>query len=247
MSETPLVTILTVSYNSENTIARTVEAVLNQTYQNIEYIIIDGASMDRTVEIARSYQEDFDNRPGRFLQILSEPDQGMYDALNKGAKLAHGVIVGQTNADDWYETDAVAKMVKFYLEYDYDFAWGNIRIHKPSGIAIKKAHMNKFWTTTGWCHPASFSKREVLVANPYILESMYDDFNYMVSLRKQGLKVMTFDVLISNFTFGGMSTQKTLAEVKKRAEARYKIYRRYKFPRVYKIHCYAIELMKYIL
>ena len=81
-----LVTVLSVAYNSEATIARTIESVLNQTYDNIEYIIIDGASTDKTTEIACSYQKSFDEREGRSLLVISEPDQGMYDALNKGAR-----------------------------------------------------------------------------------------------------------------------------------------------------------------
>lgn len=243
----PLVTILTVSYNSEDTISRTISAVFNQTYSNIEYIIIDGASIDKTVENARSYQEIFDSTPGRSLLIISEPDKGMYDALNKGARLAHGELVGQINADDWYELDAVEMMVDYYQKYHYDFAWGNIRVYKPTGVTIKKANIGHFWTTAGWCHPASFSKREVLIDHPYILESMYDDFYYMISLRKQGKKVMTFDHLISNFNFGGMSTQKKLSEVKKRAETRYKVYQSFEFPKVYKLHCYAIEIVKYMI
>ena len=247
MKNRPLVTILTVSYNAEKTISRTIESVFNQTYGNIEYIIIDGASTDGTVVVAKSYQEAFDNTKGRSLKIISEPDKGMYDGLNKGAILAHGVLVGQINADDWYESDAVRIMMNYYRKYHYDFAWGNIRIHKPSGNIIKKAYISKLWTSTGWCHPASFSRREVIQNNPYILESMYDDFDYMISLRRQGLKVMTVDKLISNFSFGGMSTQKSLLDVRKRAEVKYNIYKRHKLPRIYKVHCYVMEMTKYIL
>ena len=96
-----LVTIITVAYSAEATIARTMESVLHQTYESIEYIVIDGASGDRTAEIARGFQKQFDRVPGRTLTVISEPDEGMYDALNKGAALAHGELVGQINADDW--------------------------------------------------------------------------------------------------------------------------------------------------
>lgn len=247
MKPKPLVTILTVSYNSEKTISRTIEAVLNQTYPNIEYIIIDGASKDKTAEVAKSYQERFNNVEGRSLLVISEPDKGMYDALNKGAKLAHGILVGQTNSDDWYEVDAVETMEELYEKEKYDFAWGNIKIHKPTGDIIKRAKVDPLWTTSGWCHPASFSRREVLLDNPYILESMYDDFNYMTSLRKQEKKVITIDHLIANFSFGGMSTQKTIKDVRKRAEARYRIYKRFGFSKLYKLHCYCIEMVKFVM
>ena len=107
-----LVTIITVAYNSEKTIAKTLESVLNQTYSDIEYIIVDGASSDGTVKVAKSFVDKFAEKEGRILKIISEPDKGMYDALNKGAGMASGEIVGQVNADDWYEPDAVEKMVK---------------------------------------------------------------------------------------------------------------------------------------
>ena len=85
-----LVTVLTVSFNAEKTIGKTMESVLNQTYENIEYIVIDGASKDKTVEVAKSYQQKFDSTPGRTLTIISEPDKGMYEALKNGARKAHG-------------------------------------------------------------------------------------------------------------------------------------------------------------
>lgn len=129
-----LVTILTVSYNAEKTIQRTIESVLNQTYQNIEYIIIDGKSKDKTVEVAKRYQKVFDDTPGRRLIIISEPDEGMYDGLNKGARIAHGELIGQINADDWYESDAVETMAGLYKIKKYDVAWGSIRIKKSLEI-----------------------------------------------------------------------------------------------------------------
>lgn len=247
MSESSLVTILTVSYNSEKTISRTIEAVLNQTYPNIEYIIIDGASKDNTAQVARSYQEKFDLMLGRSLLVISEPDKGMYDALNKGAKFAHGILIGQTNADDWYEPDAVETMVKLYKEQHYDVAWGSIRIKKPSGNMVKHAKIGRLWTTSGWCHPAMFSMRETLLAFPYACESMYDDFDYITALKQAGKRIVTVDHVISNFSFGGMSTQKSLKEVKKRVDILYKVYRKYGMSRFYYFHRWIIEMVKYLL
>lgn len=247
MADKPLVAILTVSYNSEKTISRTIEAVLNQTYPNIEYIIIDGASTDSTATIARSYQEQFDRTPGRSLTVISEPDNGMYDALNKGAYLAHGIIVGQTNADDWYEPDAVETMVKLYEAEHYDAAWGSIRVKKPSGDMIKHAKIGRLWTTNGWCHPAMFSRRETLLKFPYACESMYDDFDYITAVKQAGKKIITIDHVISNFSFGGMSTKKSLKEVKKRVDILYKVYRKHGMSRFYYFHRWMMEMAKYVL
>lgn len=241
------VTIISVAYNSEKTIARTIESVLNQTYENIEYIIIDGASKDQTAQIARSYQARFDAAEGRSLTVISEPDKGMYDALNKGARLASGVLVGQINTDDWYEPDAVETMVRFYEKEQFDVAWGSIRIKKASGDMIKHAKIGKLWTTAGWCHPGMFSRREILLQFPYPLESMYDDFDYITAVYRAGKKVLTLDHVISNFSFGGMSTQKSLKEVFRRTNITYRIYRKYGMSRLYWLHKFCVEFAKYLL
>ena len=156
------VTIITVAYNCADTIATAIESVLNQTYQNIEYLVIDGLSKDSTVEIAKEYIPKFAKK-GMEMKVVSEPDRGMYDALNKGISLATGELIGNINADDWYEPVAVEKMIELYKKEQYDLAWADLRIIKPSGNMIKKAHVGKLWTTTGFCHPTMFSKREVLL------------------------------------------------------------------------------------
>ncbi len=244
-----LVTILTVAYNSEKTLSRTIESVLNQTYGNIEYIIIDGASKDGTVEVARSWQQKFDEAPGRTLTIISGPDKGMYDALNKGARMAHGELVGQINSDDWYEPDGVETMVNFYNETHYDAAWGSIRIKKPSGDMIKHARIGKLWTTSGWCHPGMFSRKETLLSFPYPLESMYDDFDYITAVYRAGKKVLTIDKVVSNFSTGGMSMQKSkgIKEVFRRTNISYRIYRKYGMSRLYYVHKLMMEMAKFIL
>lgn len=242
-----LVTIITVAYNSEKTLARAMASVLNQSYDNIEYIVIDGASKDRTAEVARSFQAAFDAKEGRSLTVISEPDKGMYDALNKGARLAHGELVGQINSDDWYEPDAVQNMVDFYHKEHYDAAWGNIRIKKPTGDMIKYAKIGRLWTTAGWCHPAMFSKRDTLLRHPYPLESMYDDFDYITSVRQAGERIAVCDKVISNFSFGGMSTKKSLKEVFRRTNITYRIYRKYGMSRLYWLHKFAVEFAKYLL
>lgn len=244
-----LVTILTVSFNAESTIARTIESVLTQTYEEIEYIIIDGASKDKTVEVARKYQAVFDSTPGRSLIIVSEPDKGMYDGLNKGAQMAQGELVGQINADDWYESDAVETMVDLHQKENFDVAWGSIRIKKKSGDMLKRAHIGKLWTTSGWCHPGMFSRREILIQFPYALESMYDDFDYITAVHQAGKKIVTTDKIVSDFTFGdgGQSTKKSLREVKRRVDITYGIYKKYGMSRGYYLYRWVYELVKYMM
>lgn len=242
----PLVSIITVSYNSSKTISKTIESVLNQTYSSIEYIIVDGASSDNTVEIAESYVPQFEEKSIKYT-IISEADKGMYDALNKGASLASGELVGQINADDWYEEDAVNKMVDFYLKENYDVAWGNLRLITPSGNIIKKARLGKLWTTTGWCHPAMFSKRDTLLEFPYALETMYDDFDYITRVHLAKRKICVLNEIISNFTFGGMSTKKNLKDVIKRVNITYGIYKKHGMSKFYYFHRLAFEMAKFIV
>ena len=242
-----LVTIITVAFNSEKTIGRTIESVLNQSYENIEYIIVDGASRDGTAEVARSFQAAFDAAEGRSLRVISEPDKGMYDALNKGAALAQGQLVGQINSDDWYEKDAVESMVKLYCDQGYDAAWGRIRIITSTGSMVKHARIGKIWSTVGWCHPAMFSKRELLLEFPYPLETMYDDFDYITAVHCAGRKIVTLDKIISNFTVGGQSTQKGLKEALRRARITYGIHRKYGMSRLYWPYRVAFELAKSLL
>jgi len=241
-----LVSIITVCFNSEKTIARTIESVLAQTYGNIEYIVVDGASSDGTVKVAKNYEEKFAEKNINYI-IVSEEDRGMYDALNKGAAMANGEIVGQINADDWYEPDAVEKMAAFYEKEHYDVAWGNLHVRKPSGDMIKHAKIGKLWTTSGWCHPAMFSKRTILLEFPYALENMYDDFEFATRVHLAGKKICTLDEVISNFNFGGMSTKKNLKETMKRVEMSYGIYKKHGMSRFYWFHRFAMEMAKYIL
>lgn len=241
------VSIITVSFNSEKTIARTIESVLSQTYENIEYIIVDGASKDRTAEIAESYKDAFFEKGIRYT-VISEPDRGMYDALNKGAALATGELVGQINSDDKYEPDAVETMVSLYEKEHYDVAWGSLNMISPKGTFIKHAKIGKLWTTSGWCHPAMFSRREILLQFPYALETMYDDFDYITAVHKAGKKIVTIDKVVSNFTFGGtQSTKKSLSEVKRRVNITYGIYKKYGMSKFYYLYRWAFELAKYFV
>ena len=102
--QNPLISIITVCYNAEGTIEQTIRSVLNQTYKNIEYIIIDGFSTDNTLNIIERYKDSI-------AMVVSERDQGIYDAMNKGLSLAKGCFIGFLNADDWYDENALEIVV----------------------------------------------------------------------------------------------------------------------------------------
>lgn len=104
----PLISVVTVCLNAEDHVARAIESVLGQTYHNIEYIVVDGASADGTLAVVRKYEPAFEGR----LRWISEPDEGLYDAMNKGVALATGDLIGILNADDYYELDALERVAE---------------------------------------------------------------------------------------------------------------------------------------
>lgn len=240
-----LVTIITVSYNSEKTIGRTIESVLNQTYSPIEYLIIDGKSSDRTVEVAQTYLKQVPI--GKELRIISEPDKGMYDALNKGVILAKGTLIGNINADDWYEPNAVEEMVNLYHKEKYDLAWASILIHKKSGNMVKRAKVSKIWTTAHFCHPSMFGTKECEMEFPYACKQMDDDFDMILRANKAGKKICTLNRTIAHYSFGGMSTKRSLKKMHERIWMKYRTYRRNGYSFLYWFYCVAVEGAKFTL
>ena len=246
--KTPMVSIITVSYNSEQTLAHTIESVLAQTYENIEYWIIDGASRDCTVEIAESYRARLEARGIRY-HIISEPDGGIYDAMNKGIRNATGDIIGIINSDDWYEPEAVQTAVETFQTTGCDLMYANIRMHKADGSTfIKKARTRKFQTSRDWNHPTTFVRAEDYKQHPFRQLGIHDDYGFFLQMRKLGEKIVTVDKVLANFHMGGASNHKDLKAAKKRIRDRYLYcYRINGYSRWYLIECVAIEAAKLIL
>ena len=242
-----LVTITTAAYNSEKTIRRTIESVLGQTYTNIEYIIIDGMSKDNTVNIANEYKERFKNK-GISYKIISEKDKGMYDALNKGIDMAKGEIVGNINSDDWYEEDAIEKVVKLYNTNKFDLLYADLRlVYNDGRTSIKHSRDSRIATSRAWNHPTQFGTKELYKKEKYKLESMYDDFDLLLRVKKAGYKIVILNEVLANFTMDGMSHERKIKKSASRFRARYRIYRNNGYSRLYVIECFAIEAAKLLL
>lgn len=246
MQNNILVTIITVAYNSEATIADTIESVLGQTYPHLEYIIIDGKSKDHTVAVCESYREKFEKK-GIVYRIVSEPDKGMYDAINKGTRLARGMIIGSINSDDWYEANAVETVVRTYEETKFDMFYADLRIIKPTGNVIKHSKKRRLVCSRDWNHPTTFLTKEMYNKYQYKLESMYDDFDLMIRIRKNGHRVVIRNEVLANFRFGGMSTTKNVKETMDRIKVRYRIYRNNGYSRFYMLECLFSEGVKFLL
>ncbi len=240
-----LVTIITVVYNGEKTIARTIESVLAQTYNNIEYIIVDGASIDKTLDIIKRYEGLFGD--SKRLTIISEHDNGMYEALNKGVRMAHGVLIGNINADDWYEPNAVEEMVKLFRVKEYDIAWADLMIHGKKNTFIKKAKVGMFWTTAHFCHPTMFSRREILLQYPYLENNLDDDFDMILRVNNAGANIVTLNKVLAHYSLGGLSTRKDVIKIFERIAMKRDTYVRNGYKSFYIAISVVMELVKLII
>lgn len=243
-----LVSIVTVCYNSEKTIRKTIESVLAQTYGQIEYIIVDGASKDNTVAIAREYEEQF-RQKGFLYRILSEKDNGIYDAMNKGIRMAQGELIGLVNSDDWYEPIAAQTVVDTYRETGFDMFYADLNLVKDDGsIIVKHSKLDKFPSTRNWNHPTTFiTKKTYEEQGMYRCQTLYDDFDLVLRMRKAGKKIVIRNVVLSNFRTGGVSNQKALKKCLHRIKARYGCYRNNGYSVFYIFECIAMEAAKMIL
>jgi len=154
--------IVTVCVNAESTILEALESVKRQTYSDVEHIVVDGSSRDGTMKVIES-------NPSRITTMVSEPDNGIYDAMNKGIALAKGDIVGFLNADDFYAVDTVLESVaKCFQDTDIDVVYGDIcyvKRNRPTKIVRywKSSEYRPGQFERGWCppHPTFFVRREI--------------------------------------------------------------------------------------
>ena len=125
------VSIITAAYNAEKTIEDTIKSILKQSYTDIEYIIVDGCSKDRTVDIIKKYEPEFKGR----LKWISEKDKGIYDAMNKGIRMATGDIIGILNSDDFFTSDDIISTVNETFEkHNPDAIYGDIHFVNDSNL-----------------------------------------------------------------------------------------------------------------
>jgi glycosyltransferase involved in cell wall biosynthesis len=153
-----------VSYNSSTTIRNTIDSVLNQTYQNIEYVIVDGLSKDMTVDIIKEYEPSFNGR----MNWISEPDNGLYDAMNKGIQMATGDVIGIINSDDLFcDKFAIEKVMQIFKENEsLDSVYADlfyVAQEDTSKIVRRWITGNQKQFKYGWhpAHPTLYIKKEV--------------------------------------------------------------------------------------
>ena len=204
----PLVTIITVSFNSESTIRQTILSVLNQTYPEIEYIIIDGASTDKTIDIISSLEDQFLSKKYNY-KWKSEPDKGIYDAFNKGLLLATGEFVGFLNSDDWYENDCIQNFILEVKQIPAIYC-GYMKLHTVNNLKeakIFKSKPDRLFQTMRIAHPATLVSAAVFkqIGNFSTDYKIAGDYDFFLRAKLYGYNIFLVDRVLSNMRLGGAS------------------------------------------
>lgn len=205
----PKVTVVTITYNAEQYLEQTIKSLIEQDYPNIEYIIIDGASSDKTVEIIKKYEE-------HIAYWASEPDNGIYDAMNKGIDVATGEWINFMNAGDSFcENNTISKVIK-EVDEDTDIISGDIYYlegdKKTYRVAAKLENkLNQMFC----CHQAMFAKTHLM--KKYKFDTIFKtsaDYDFALKCAMNGYKFQFTDFAIANFLYEGASeTNRVLTRI----------------------------------
>ena len=202
------ISIITVCYNSQKTIKDTIESVLNQTYDNYEYILIDGKSSDDTVKIIESYKKKFKGK----MKYISEKDKGLFDAMNKGIKMSTGDIIGIINSDDTLAKNDVFEIIASkFKDKSLDGIYSNIYFLDENMKKINRVFKAKKGNyKLGWYppHPSLYLKSSVYKKygnynNNFRISADYD---FMLRIMKNNVKLGYIDDVLVYMRSGGVST-----------------------------------------
>ena len=203
--ETPKLSIITITFNAECYLPRTIKSIIEQTYGSIEYIIIDGKSTDGTVNIIKQCEETFLAK-GIDFKWISEPDRGLYDAMNKGLQMATGDFVWFINAGDEIYDAGTARSVANAATDSDDVVYGQTLIIDPNGtpcgerhkIAPKKLQLNSLLNGLVVCHQSIIVRKSI--APKYDLQYRYSaDYDWVCGVLKQSRRNVYIDGYLSKF------------------------------------------------
>lgn len=203
--------LITVSFNSSKTIKRTINSVLSQTYQDFEYIIIDGGSTDGTLNIIKKYESKFDNN----YHWISEHDSGIYNAMNKGIQVAKGEIIGIINSDDWLEPNALEIISKSIMTSGSNntiyCGWMNF-YYQNGRKQLLKTNNNRFNRYSrkylmGINHPATFVPLTIYKKYGYFDENLKisADIEFIIRAVKNNIEFCFIDEALTNMSDRGVS------------------------------------------
>lgn len=216
----PQFSIITISYNSEKTIERTIKSILAQTHKDYEYIIVDGASKDSTVEIIKKYEPLFEGR----MTWKSEPDKGIYNAMNKGIMRSSGEIIGIVNSDDWLESNTLqilADEISLNQSLRNQILTGEVLFHYDDGntqlfpTSYERYEYYAKRYRMGLNHPATFVPRQIYEKYGTFDErfKLYADSDFIIRCYKANVGVHFIHKVLSNMSDGGASNSSSRFEL----------------------------------
>lgn len=199
-NDKPLISIITVVYNNELYLEGTIQSIINQTYENIEYIIIDGGSTDGTIDIIKKYEDKID-------YWVSKSDAGIYDAMNKGIDIATGEWINFMNAGDRFFDSTILLQISKVL--DCDLIYGNHAVYKDDPTVFQITDVKNYKDTRNipFCHQSLFAKTELLKHNKF--DTRYKiaaDYHQYLILKYLNSTVKYVPVPICLYLDGGLST-----------------------------------------
>lgn len=219
------ITVVTVCYNAETLIAETMRSVCEQDYPNVEYLVIDGKSGDGTVEIADKIRREYASKDTLEIQIFSEPDYGIYDAMNKGIKLAKGKWIIFMNAGDLFYSSTVLSEV-FCKQYAPEISgvYGDtLRYHESWNLRVDGKPLEDI--ANGF--PLPFCHQSVFVDTELMKKTMFDlryklagDYNFFVQCYRMGCKLEHVPIIVSRYAMGGVSETNTVNHLKEKIAIR---------------------------
>jgi len=216
------VSIITVCYNSNDTIESTIQSVVSQNYNNIEYIIVDGLSTDDTLKIVEQYKS-------KISKVISEKDNGIYDALNKGITAASGDIIAILHADDFYANEnVISKVVNEFIQNNVDAVYGDLQyVDKQDTKKIKRNWISGVYQKQnflkGWMppHPSFFVKKECYDKFGLFNTTLKSAADYELMLRflyKHNCSVVYIPYVLVKMRVGGKSNASLINRIKANRE-----------------------------
>lgn len=212
LDKLPLITIVTVVYNNVTSLKRTIQSIIDQTYKNIEYIIIDGGSTDGTVDVIKSYDDKID-------YWISEPDKGLYYAMNKGLDLAKGEWINFMNSGDRFcKNTTIAEVCSHQFKDGVIYGDVLFSFDGSNEVYVKANSLEYFWKGMQFVHQATFITTEIMKRFPFDTNyRLIADYNSLYQIFLSGVKFHYVNIPVCKFLAGGLSdnSPKTIIECKK--------------------------------
>ncbi len=206
--ESVKISVITVCFNAETEIEKTIKSVLGQSYGNVEYVIVDGKSKDDTVDIIQEYAQKYP------IKYLSEKDKGIYDAMNKGVKLCTGDYIVFENAGDvFYDKHVIRDFVKRMKKSKNAIYYGNwVKLiePKPDVVMENRGKLRALLRGSMPCHQAVFAARELLVKYPFDCSyAIRSDYDWLLRCKKRGAQFCYLNRFVCVFDGDGVSMKKS--------------------------------------